>query len=126
MIPGFHFLNQRSVKTVNSYTCTKQAKSARNLIAAVFLDKKGVLMVEFMQHGTTITSEVYCKTLNELCRAIQNKRDGTLTSGEMFLHDNVCPHTGACTGALIKHFSWELFDHPPYSLYLAPCGCQLF
>jgi hypothetical protein len=28
-----------------------------------FWDKKEVLMVEFMQQGTTITSEVYCQTL---------------------------------------------------------------
>jgi hypothetical protein len=36
---------------------------ARKLMAAVFWDRKGVLMVEFMQQGITITSEVYCKTL---------------------------------------------------------------
>jgi hypothetical protein len=33
---------------------------ARKLITTVFWDRKGVLMVEFMQQGTTITSEVYC------------------------------------------------------------------
>jgi hypothetical protein len=27
-----------------------------------FWDRKGVLMVEFMQSGITITSQVYCKT----------------------------------------------------------------
>jgi hypothetical protein len=32
-------------------------------------NKKGVLMVKFMQQGTTITSEVYCETLNKLRRA---------------------------------------------------------
>jgi hypothetical protein len=36
--------------------------SARKLMVTVFWDRKGVLMVEFMQQGTTITSEVYCKT----------------------------------------------------------------
>jgi hypothetical protein len=33
----------------------KQKLSARKLMAAVFWDRKGVLMVEFMQQGTTIT-----------------------------------------------------------------------
>jgi hypothetical protein len=37
--------------------------SARKLMAAVFWDRKGVLMVEFMQQGTTITSQVCCETL---------------------------------------------------------------
>jgi hypothetical protein len=35
---------------------------ARKLMATVFWDRKGVLMVEFMQKGTTITSDVYCET----------------------------------------------------------------
>jgi hypothetical protein len=39
----------------------KQTLSTRKLMATVFWDRKGVLMVEFMQQGTTITSEVYCE-----------------------------------------------------------------
>jgi hypothetical protein len=46
----------------------KPCLPARKLIAAVFWDRKGVLMVEFIR-GTTITSEVYCKTLKKLHRA---------------------------------------------------------
>jgi hypothetical protein len=45
----------------------------RKLMAAVFWDRKGVLTVEFMQQGTTITLEVYCETLKKLRRAIRNK-----------------------------------------------------
>jgi hypothetical protein len=33
---------------------------AKKLMAAVFWDRKGVLMVEFMQQGATIT-DVYCE-----------------------------------------------------------------
>jgi hypothetical protein len=47
--------------------------------------------------------------------AIQNKRRGMLTSGVVLLHDNARPHTAARTRAQLKHFNWELFDHPPYS-----------
>jgi hypothetical protein len=43
--------------------------SYRKLIAAVFWDRKGVLMVEFVQEGTTVMSEVYCETLKKLCGA---------------------------------------------------------
>jgi hypothetical protein len=45
---------------------------ARNLTTIVFWEKKGVLMVEFMQQETTITSEMCCETIKML-RAIQNK-----------------------------------------------------
>jgi hypothetical protein len=36
----------------------KQTLSARKLMVALFCDRKGVLMVERMQQGTTVTSEV--------------------------------------------------------------------
>jgi hypothetical protein len=66
-------------------------------MAAVFRDRKGVLMVEFMQQGTTITSQVCCGTLEKLCRVIQNKRRGMLTSGVVLPHDNAHSHTAAHT-----------------------------
>jgi hypothetical protein len=43
----------------------KQTLHARKLMVALFWDRKGVLIVEFMQHGTTVTSEVYY--LNKKC-----------------------------------------------------------
>jgi hypothetical protein len=62
---------------------------------------------------------VYCETLKKLLRTIENKRHGMLTYGVVLLHDNACPDTAACTQALLEHFNWELFDHPPYSPFLA-------
>jgi hypothetical protein len=38
---------------------------ARKLMTTVFWDRKRVLMVEFMQQGTTIMSEVYFETLEK-------------------------------------------------------------
>jgi hypothetical protein len=66
----------------------KQTLSERKLMAAVFWDRKGVWMVEFMQQGTTVTLEVYCETLKGLRMAIQNKRHGMQASNLMLLHDN--------------------------------------
>jgi hypothetical protein len=65
---------------VDAYTFTKEVENlnkhclpARKLMATVFWDWKGVVTVEFMQKGTTITSEVYYETLKKLRRDIQNK-----------------------------------------------------
>jgi hypothetical protein len=69
-------------------------------------------MVEFMQQGTTVTSQVCCETLKELRRDIQNKMRGMLTYSVVLLHDNALPCTATCTRALLEHFNWELFDHP--------------
>uniref|UniRef100_A0A2S2QK27 Histone-lysine N-methyltransferase SETMAR n=1 Tax=Sipha flava TaxID=143950 RepID=A0A2S2QK27_9HEMI len=50
----------------------KQTFSNRKVMATVFWDQKGPLLVEFMQPGTTINAAVYCQTLQHLRRAIQN------------------------------------------------------
>ena len=75
----------------------KQSLANGKLMATVFWDRKGVLLIEFMEPGTTITSETYCETLKKLRRAIENKRRGMLMSGVVLLHDNARPHTAACT-----------------------------
>jgi transposase len=95
-------------------------------MSAVFWDRKGVLMVEFMQKWTTITSEMYCETLKELCRPIQNKMRGMLTSGVVLLHDNAHRHTAARTRALLEHLNGKLFDHPPYSPDVVTSDYNLF
>jgi hypothetical protein len=85
--------------------------SARKLMATVFWDTKGVLLVDFMPQGTTITSEVYCEMLKKLQRAIQNKRARMLTSGVVLLHDNehcLSNSTGNCLTTLLTALIWLL------------------
>jgi hypothetical protein len=43
-----------------------------------------------------------------------------LTFGVVLLYDSAHLLTASRTRALLKHFSWELFDRPLYSPYLAP------
>jgi hypothetical protein len=75
----------------------KQTLSTRKIMATVFWDRKGVLLVEFMPYGTIINAESYCATLRRLRYAIQNRRRGLLSSGVMLLHDNARPHAAART-----------------------------
>jgi hypothetical protein len=37
--------------------------TAKKLMATVFWNRQGVLMMGFIQQGATVMSEVYCKTL---------------------------------------------------------------
>jgi [histone H3]-lysine36 N-dimethyltransferase SETMAR len=104
----------------------KQILSAGKIMASIFWDRKGVLLCEFMPRGTTINADRYCETLNNLRRAIQNKRRGMLTKGVRFHHDNARPHTANRTTALIERFGWEMVSHPPYSPDLAPSDFHLF
>lgn len=70
----------------------KQIQSARKIMATVFWDRQGVLLVDIMPSGTTINADAYCQTLKKLRRAIQNRRTGRLTKGVCLLHDNARPH----------------------------------
>lgn len=104
----------------------KQTLSRRKIMATVFWDRHGVLLVEFMPQGQTINAEAYCETLRKLRRAIQNKRRGMLTKGVLLLHDNARPHAAVRTQNLIDSFGWDVIDHPPYSPDLAPSDFHLF
>jgi hypothetical protein len=44
-------------------------------MVTVFRERKGVLMVEFMQQGTTVTSEVYYETLKKLYRVDHSEQN---------------------------------------------------
>ncbi|UYV70458.1 hypothetical protein LAZ67_7003057 [Cordylochernes scorpioides] len=48
----------------------------RNSWILSLLDRKGLLLCDFMRRGTTINSDRYCETLKQLRRAIRNKRRG--------------------------------------------------
>jgi len=77
----------------------KQTVLNKKNMATLFWDRKGILLTEFMAPGTTITSEVYCETLNKFRRSIQNKWRGMLTKGVVLLHDNARHHTAARASA---------------------------
>jgi hypothetical protein len=44
----------------------KEMLSARRLMAAVFWERKAVLLVEFIKRETTVMSKVYCKSLETM------------------------------------------------------------
>ena len=99
----------------------KQTASARKLMASVFWDRQGVLLVDFMSRNTTINADAYRATLRHLRKAIQNRRRGKLSRGIVLMHDNACPHTARQTQTLLHEaFHWDTFDHPPYNPDLAP------
>ena len=92
----------------------------------VFWDRYGVLLLDYHPNGQTINAQVYCDTLQRLRRAIQNKRQGLLSSGVVLLHNNARLHMAWQTTALLQQFRWDTMDHPPYSPDLAPSDYHLF
>src|SRR5215469_9882069 len=104
----------------------KSVPSAKKLMATVFWDCRGVILVDFLPGGEHINAARYCETLDRLRSAIRKKRPGLLSSGVILLHDNATPHTATVTQDWLTRQYWEVLDHPPYSPDLAPSDFHLF
>jgi len=66
--------------------------SAGKVMATVFWDCHGILLVEYMAHKSAVTADVYVNTLKSLRDAIKEKRRGLLSHSMMLLHDNAPVH----------------------------------
>jgi hypothetical protein len=104
----------------------KQMCSAR--VLTVFWDFQRVPLAHVQKRGENVNSASYCVVLLKLRDAIRGKRSGRLARGVQFHHDYARPHTARATQERIQELivHWELLEHPPYSLYLAPNDFHLF
>ena len=104
----------------------KVVPSASKVMATVFWDMRGVLLVEFKEHGRTVNATSYCSLLERLKTAIRTKRKGLPTQGVILLHNNARPHTARLTLKTVEQLGLEVLPHPPYSLDLAASDYHLF
>ena len=65
--------------------CVQQ--SAGKIMATVFWDPEGVLLLEFMPHKATIIGDTYASTMVALCENMKQKQRGNLSAGVLLLHD---------------------------------------
>ncbi|UYV62508.1 hypothetical protein LAZ67_2000896 [Cordylochernes scorpioides] len=110
-------------------SASKKAKvtiSAGKVMAIVFWDCKGVLLVDYLPPNTTVNAARYCEVLTKLRAAIKSKRPGLLSRKVLLVHDNARPHAARTTQTLLENFKWKIFTHPPYSPDLAPSDFHLF
>ena len=104
----------------------KVVRSAGKVMASVFWDYLGVILIEYLQKGHTVTGQHYSGQLKRLREAIKEKRSGELTRGILFHQDNVPAHTSVVAMATNHVCGFELVSHPPYSPDLAPSDFYLF
>jgi len=57
---------------------------------------------------------------------LKEKRRGKVTTGVLFLHDNVPAHRALATQKKVAYLGFQCLDHPPYSPDLAPLDYHLF
>jgi [histone H3]-lysine36 N-dimethyltransferase SETMAR len=109
--------------------CPKKAKaipSAGKVMVTVFWDTEGILLLDYLQKGQTITGTYYANLLMRLRDVLKIKRRGKLSRGVLFHQDNAPSHTSSVAMATIHDCGFQLLQHPPYSPDLAPSDYHLF
>ena len=71
--------------------------SASKVMATVFWDSKGIILIDYKPAGTSVTREYYANVIKQLRVAIKEKRRGKLAAGVLLLHDNAPVHIQSCT-----------------------------
>ena len=95
-------------------------------MVTVFWDREGIILIDFMDPGTSINSDTYIATLRKLKEAIRRKRPKKDMNTIQLHHDNARPHTSFATTQAIAQMGWSTLPHPPYSPDLAPSDFHMF
>ena len=104
----------------------KVTPSAGKVMASVFWDADGIILVDYLEKGRTVTGQYYASLLWQLRANLIKKRHGKVTRGVLYHQDNAPAHKSAVAMAAIHNCGFELLDHPPYSPDLAPSDYHLF
>lgn len=104
----------------------KTTRSAGKVMATVFWDAKGIIHVDYLEKGKTITGAYYAALLDRFDAELRQKRPGLARKKVLFHQDNAPAHKSAVAMAKLDELGYELVDHPPYSPDLAACDFFLF
>lgn len=104
----------------------KTVLSAGKVMATVFWDARGIIFIDYLEHGKTITGAYYVTLLDRLNNELKTKRPHLQRKKILFHRDNAPAHKSLIAMGKINELGYELLPHPPYSPDLAPCDYHLF
>jgi histone-lysine N-methyltransferase SETMAR len=102
---------------------TRSVPSSGKVMASVFWDAEGILFIDYLEKGKTVTGEYYSNLLTRLDDKIREKRSGLQKKNIIFHQDNATAHKSVL---VMENLHYELLEHPPYSPDLAPSDFCLF
>ena len=91
--------------------------SAAKVMGTVFWDAEGLILVEFLERGQTITAARYVQTLHKLRRALRDKHP---RRNIIILHVNARPHAVASHRKQLQRWGGKFFHTPPIALIWHP------
>ena len=96
--------------------------SAGKIMASVFWDSEGMLMIGYLERGKTVTDVYYAELIRKLRSAIKEKHYGKSSHGVLLHQDDAAVHTSAMAMAAIRECGFELLSPPD----LAPSDYHVF
>ncbi|KAL1454506.1 hypothetical protein WDU94_010745 [Cyamophila willieti] len=134
-----HFSNNRTwtsdgkvVVKVEGEQNLKTLASHRELLALISAHPTphpdaGIVHLEWVPEGQTITQYYYLEVLTRLREKIRKKRPELWNEKSWFLHrDNAPAHSAFSVKTFLAKYNIPVLEHPPYSPDLAPCDFYLF
>jgi len=95
-------------------------KSAGIILALIFWDQDGILLIDYLPKGQTVNAEYYLSQLMQMKDILKDKRRGKITKGVLFLYDNAPAYPTLATQKKVAYLDFQYLDHTPYSPDLAP------
>ena len=103
-----------------------QERSAGKVMMIIFRNKDGVLLTEYLPHGTTINGPCYASIIERLRSVIVEKGCGKVSHGVLLLHDNALIDKCKIVQAAIRQTGFIELNHVAYSPDIAPTDYHLF
>jgi len=101
-------------------------KSAGKILASIFWNQDGNLLIDYLLKGQTINEEYYLFLLVQLKDISKGKCRGKVTKGVLFLHDNAPAHRALATQKKLVYLGFHCLDHLYYSPDVVPSDYHLF
>ena len=88
-------------------------KFAGKVLASIFWDQDGILLIHYLPKGQTINAEYYSSLLVQLKDILKEKRYVKVTKGVLFMHDNAPTHRALAAQKKLTYLSFPCLDHHP-------------
>ena len=106
-------------------TRLRRTGPAEKIMMIIFCDKYGILLIEYLPGGTTISGSYYASIIEKLRCAIVEKCRSKVNDGVLLLHDNASVLKCNFVQALIRRTGFVEFNDPACSPDIAPSNSYL-
>jgi hypothetical protein len=96
----------------------KVGSISRKVMASVFWDSEGILIIDYLEKGKIITREYYSNLLTRVDEKICEKRPGLQKKKIIFHQDNALAHKSVLAMGKLRDLHYELLEHPVSQIWL--------